>query len=244
MMHASLYDFARKFDHTMLRPDAGEAAIRQTAREAIENSFMTVCVAPSWVSLAASLTSGSNVGVTAVIGFPHGNTTGGQKCIEAAQAIENGASEIDVVVNLGLLKSDTPWRAAGELSAVVALAKSLRNDTLCKVIIESGALNVDQVDTACDICADAGADFVKTSTGFYYQRTEDGSYAARGATIDAVSRIRQRVGSRLGIKASGGIGDLQKCVAMLDAGATRIGASATVQIIREYQGLLKGMRAA
>ncbi|MBN2498892.1 MAG: deoxyribose-phosphate aldolase [Deltaproteobacteria bacterium] len=204
-------------DHTLLKPDATEADIRRLCAEAREHSFASVCVNPAWVALSAQLLAGSPVKVCTVIGFPLGATTPTAKAIETRDAIANGATEIDMVINVGALKSGDDELVKRDIEAVVQAA---RGQALVKVILETALLSREEKVKACLLAKMAGADFVKTSTGF----------SSGGATVEDIALMRETVGPDMGVKASGGIRDRQTADAMVAAGATRIGASASVAI--------------
>jgi len=216
-------EIAALIDHTLLKPQATAADIRKLCQEARRYEFAAVCVNPYWVSLAAAEVAGSPVRVAAVAGFPLGATTIALKSMEAVGAIMGGALEIDMVLNIGEL-------CAGNLDAVqVDIAAVVRQahfrGALVKVILETALLTDDQKIAACTICKVAGADFVKTSTGF----------STHGATAHDVALMRRAVGPDIGVKASGGIRTLEDLEAMRAAGANRIGTSAGVQIVEAVQ---------
>src|SRR5476649_2658898 len=215
---------AGMIDHTLLKPDATRENIEELCREAAQFKFATVCVNPTWVALCTGLLAGSGVGVCSVVGFPLGATTADVKGYETRRAIFDGAREIDMVINIGALKSGdlrvvecdieaetTPCREAGVLS---------------KVIIEAALLTDEEKVTACQLSKAAGADYVKTSTGF----------ASGGATAADVALMRRVVGAEMGVKAAGGVRDLEGMKAMIAAGATRVGASAGVKIVQQSRG--------
>ncbi len=205
-------------DHTLLKPEATAEAIVKVCREALEHHFFSVCVNPYYVPLVAEQLAGSDVKVCCVVGFPLGANTAQSKAAEAAQAVADGATEIDMVINVGALKSGQKDVVAADISAVVA---ALKGKALLKVIIETCLLTDDEKVLACQLAKAAGADFVKTSTGF----------STGGATVEDIALMRQTVGPDMGVKASGGIRDYDKAVAMIEAGATRIGAGGSLQII-------------
>lgn len=210
---------AKYIDHTLLAPDATKEAIEKLCREAAEHHFASVCVNSCWVSMASSLLKDSDVHVCTVVGFPLGAMDSDAKAYEARKAIENGADEIDMVINIGFLKS-------GMLDSVLSDIMTVRKASegkILKVIIETCLLTDDEKRTACELSEKAGADFVKTSTGF----------SKGGATVHDVALMKSVVGDRLGVKASGGVRDYKAAKAMIDAGATRIGASAGIAIVRE-----------
>jgi deoxyribose-phosphate aldolase len=211
-------------DHTLLKPDATRADIEKLCREAREFHFATVCVNPAWVAIAASLLRGSGVGVCSVVGFPLGATTADVKNYETRRAIFDGATEIDMVINIGALKSGDLRTVERDIEAVVDPCRQC--GALSKVIIEAALLTDEEKITACTLSKAAGADFVKTSTGF----------ASGGATAADVALMRRIVGAEMGVKAAGGVRDLEGLKAMVAAGATRVGASAGVKIVQESKG--------
>ena len=217
-------DVARLIDHTLLTPEATEEQIRALCEEGRERHFATVCVNAYWVRLCATLLQGSGVGVTTVAGFPLGVTTTETKVFEAQQAIVNGATEIDMVLNVGALKSGDVAGAARDVAAVAAACHA--QGAMLKVILETGLLTDAEKIAACALCLAADADFVKTSTGF----------GPSGATPYDVALMRAAVGQAAGVKAAGGIRTLADARKMIEAGASRLGASAGVKIVQELQG--------
>ncbi len=215
------HDIARLIDHTALKPDTTEAKIRQLCREALEYSFASVCVNPCWVPLCAELLRASEVLVCTVIGFPLGATTTGTKVYETHEACRKGAQEVDMVLNIGALKSGLVDEACEDIRAVAEAAH--QHGSQLKVIIETCLLTDEEKVQASTIAKIAGADFVKTSTGF----------STGGATAADVALMRHVVDDDLGVKASGGVGGLQNALIMIEAGATRLGASAGVQIVEQ-----------
>jgi deoxyribose-phosphate aldolase len=215
---------ASMIDHTLLKPDATRANIEELCREAAQFKFATVCVNPTWVALAARLLAGSGVRVCSVVGFPLGATTPDVKGYETRRAIFDGAREIDMVINVGALKSGELRLVQCDLEAVTIPCREA--GALSKVIIEAALLTDDEKITACTMAKAAGADYVKTSTGF----------ASGGATAADVALMRRVVGSEMGVKAAGGVRDLEGMKAMIAAGATRVGASAGVKIVQEARG--------
>ena len=211
-------------DHTLLKPDASRTEIERLCREAAEFHFATVCVNPTWVSVAARLLSASSVGVCSVIGFPLGATTPDVKGYETRRAIFDGAREIDMVINVGALKSGDLRTVERDIEAVTSACRDA--GVLSKVIIEAAYLTTEEKVTACTLSKAAGADFVKTSTGF----------GPGGATAEDVALMRRVVGAEMGVKAAGGVRDYAGLEAMVAAGATRIGASAGVRIVQQSQG--------
>ncbi|MEZ5289196.1 MAG: deoxyribose-phosphate aldolase [Vicinamibacterales bacterium] len=215
---------AAMIDHTLLKADASASEIDQLCREAAEWRFATVCVNPTWVARAARQLRGLGVGVCSVVGFPLGATTPDVKQFEARRAIFDGAGEIDMVLNVGALRSGDVRLVADDIGDVVAACAPC--GVVSKVILETALLTDEEKVTACTLARAAGADFVKTSTGF----------GPGGATAADVALMRRVVGDAMGVKASGGVRDLQQVQAMVAAGATRIGASAGVRIVRESRG--------
>ncbi len=211
---------ARYIDHTLLKPDATPAQVEQLCREALEFHCASVCVNGLYVPLAARMLSESDVSVCAVIGFPLGAMSTAIKVCEAELAIVQGASEIDMVLPIGLLKAGETERVQADIAAVTAVCHA--HGAHLKVIIEAALLTDDEKVTACRLSQDAGADFVKTSTGF----------AKGGATVADVALMRQTVGPDMGVKAAGGIHSYQEALAMIEAGATRLGASRTRDILQ------------
>ncbi len=209
-------------DHTLLKPDATRDQIIQLCEEAKQHQFFSVCINPYWVSEAAKQLRESPVKVCTVVGFPLGATTTESKVFETRQAIQEGASEIDMVLNIGALKSGDTDKVQMDIEQVVAAASG----NTVKVILEIGLLSDEEIVQASTIAKAAGAHFVKTSTGFGFG----------GATEQAVRLMRQTVGTELGVKASGGIRDAEIVKKMIDAGANRIGASSSVAIVTGKQG--------
>ena len=208
-------------DHTLLKPDATVEQITKLCMEAREYKFASVCVNSCWVRLCAELLRGSEVAVCTVVGFPLGAMIPEAKAYEAEAAIENGATEIDMVINIGALKSKDYRMVAKDLHAVCDVVHE--HGALLKVIIEACLLTKEEKVIACLLAKNAGADYVKTSTGF----------STGGATVEDVELMRKVVGDEMGVKAAGGIRDKETAEAMLDAGADRLGASAGVQICKE-----------
>lgn len=206
-------------DHTLLKPDTTVEDIKKICEEAKEYNFFSVCINPSYVKLSKELLDGSDTKVCTVIGFPLGATTSEVKSFEAKDAINNGADEVDMVINIGALKSGDYDLVKEDIQAVVDAADG---QALVKVIIESALLTSDEIMTASKLSKEAGADFVKTSTGFN----------GGGATEEAVALMRMTVGEDLGVKASGGIRSREDALKMIEKGATRLGASSGVKIIQ------------
>lgn len=210
---------AAMIDHTLLSPEATPARVAALCDEATHLGVGAVCVSPRWVDAAAQRLRDRPIAVASVIGFPSGAHRTEVKATEAEWAVGDGAHELDMVVSLGAV-------AAGDWEMVAADIRTVRGvapvPVVLKVIVESALLDLDQLDRVCRVAVDAGADFVKTSTGFH---------PAGGATVEAVARMRQAVGPDIGVKASGGIRDAEAALAMVGAGADRIGASASAAIL-------------
>ena len=215
---------AAAIDHTLLKPEATSQDIEKVCLEALQNGFASVCVNPCWVTLVAGSLAGSPVKVCTVIGFPLGANQQETKLAEASLALSQGARELDMVQNVGALRSGEYSLVEEEIGKLAELAH--RHGAILKVILETSLLTTDQKVKSCRIAAEAKADFVKTSTGF----------PSAGATIEDITLMRWTVGSALGVKASGGIRTLESVREMLAAGANRIGASAGVQILNELDG--------
>ncbi len=213
---------AKMIDHTVLKPQTTEADVRKLCAEAAEYGFASVCVNPCWVSLCAELLQDTPVDVCTVIGFPLGANTPAVKAFEAAEAIAQGATEVDMVLNVGAMKDGNHALVLEDIAAVVKAAKG---KALVKVILETCLLTDDEKRAACRLAKQAGADYVKTSTGF----------STGGATVEDIALMRAEVGADMGVKASGGIRDYAAASAMVQAGASRIGASAGVQIVAQEQ---------
>lgn len=208
---------ASLIDHTLLKQDATKEQVLKVCREAMEYKFASVCVNPSYVPLVAKQLKGSNVKVCCVIGFPLGATTTKTKVLETEEVIDNGAQEVDMVVNVGAVKSGDWDFVRGDIESVVNAAGG---NAIVKVIIETCLLNDDEKIKACTISKQAGAHFVKTSTGF----------STGGATVEDIKLMRSTVGPQMGVKASGGVKDYDTAIAMVKAGATRLGTSSGVAI--------------
>lgn len=207
-------------DHTILKPDATSEQVIKICTEAKEYDFASVCVNPYYTSLVSRELEGTDVKTCVVIGFPLGATTKEVKAFEANQAIENGAEEVDMVINVGALKEKQYKAVSEDIEAVVSVSKGR---ALLKVIIETCLLTDDEKVKACELAKEAGAEFVKTSTGF----------STGGATKEDVALMRKTVGEDIGVKASGGIRDHKKAMEMITAGASRIGASVGVKLLSE-----------
>ncbi len=215
---------AKMIDHTLLKPDATPDQIAQLCFEARKHQFASVCVNPAWVKLCAKLLADSPVKVCTVIGFPLGATASEVKAFETTNAIDQGATEIDMVINIGALKARELELAAQDIRGVVNAAHA--RGVIVKVILETTLLTDEEKTIACMLSKEAGADFVKTSTGF----------AGGGATVHDVALMRRVVGPEIGVKASGGVRTYEDAASMIKAGATRIGASAGVKILQGPSG--------
>lgn len=210
---------AAMIDHTLLKADTEKQQIIELCAEAKEHTFASVCVNPAWVAVAAEQLAGTEVKVCTVIGFPLGASTSETKAFETTDAIAKGAGEIDMVINIGALKSGDTDLVKSDIAKVVEAAKG---KAIVKVIIETSLLTDEEKVTASKLSKEAGADFVKTSTGF----------STGGATVADVKLMRETVGPDMGVKASGGVRSLEDLNAMAEAGATRIGASSGVKIMQ------------
>lgn len=217
-------NLAGLIDHTLLKPDATEDQIAQLCYEAKKYKFASVCVNPTHVQLCAELLKGTDVKVCTVIGFPLGASSPEVKAFEAKTALKDGATEIDMVMNIGALKAGDLTLVARDIHEVVEVGH--RAGAVVKVIIETALLNEEEKITACLLAKEAGADFVKTSTGF----------SGGGATVDDINLMRRVVGPEMGVKASGGVRNFEDARNMVQAGATRIGASAGVKIVKGALG--------
>jgi deoxyribose-phosphate aldolase len=217
---ASMGDLARYIDHTLLRPDATSAEIDKLCDEALRHRFASVCINGGWVKRCAEILSGSGVAVCCVVGFPLGAMASEVKAYEARRAIEDGACEIDMVMNVGALKSRDVEFVRRDISSVAEVCHRL--GARLKVILETALLNEGEKIRGCELAQLAGADFVKTSTGF----------SKGGATAEDVALMRRVVGPTMGVKAAGGVRDEKDAQAMIRAGATRLGASASVAIVQ------------
>ncbi|WP_338368686.1 deoxyribose-phosphate aldolase [Enterococcus faecalis] len=213
----------RMIDHTILKPEATEAAVQKIIDEAKEYNFFSVCINPCWVAFASEQLADTDVAVCTVIGFPLGANTPEVKAYEAADAIKNGANEVDMVINIGALKSQQYDNVRQDIQGIVDAAKG---KALVKVIIETALLTDEEKVKACELAKEAGADFVKTSTGF----------STGGAKVADIRLMRETVGPDMGVKASGGVHNAEEALAMIEAGATRIGASTGVAIVSGATG--------
>lgn len=210
-------ELAKMIDHTLLKPEATSEGIKRLCEEAVKYNFASVCVNPGRVKEAYEIVKNSDVKVCTVIGFPLGATTTEAKVFETKDAIQNGATEVDMVINVGRLKDKDYDFVKEDIKAVVEAAKG---KALTKVIIETCLLTDEEKVIACKLSKEAGADFVKTSTGF----------STGGATGEDIKLMRETVGENMGVKASGGVRSLEDALVMIENGATRIGASASIAI--------------
>ncbi|KIL75359.1 deoxyribose-phosphate aldolase [Bacillus badius] len=216
-------DVAKIIDHTLLKPETTKDQVKKLCEEARAYEFASVCINPVWVAYASEQLQGTKVKVCTVIGFPLGATTSTVKAFETKEAIENGATEVDMVINIGALKAGDDETVLKDIQAVTA---SARGKALTKVIIETSLLTDEEKERACRLAVEAGADYVKTSTGF----------STGGATEEDIRFMRNTVGPDIGVKASGGVRSQEDALNMIKAGATRIGASSGVQIVQGLKG--------
>ncbi|MCC5894814.1 MAG: deoxyribose-phosphate aldolase [Alkalibacterium sp.] len=205
-------------DHTLLKPESTDLAIQQACLDAKKYKFKAVCIQPVWVKYTADLLKNSGVNTCTVIGFPLGANTSKVKAFEAQQAVKDGATEVDMVINIGALKSEDFSVVHDDIKAVV---EAVKGKAIVKVIIETCLLTDNEKVRACEISKRAGADFVKTSTGF----------STGGATVEDIKLMRKTVGDKMGVKASGGVRTIEDAQAMIDAGATRIGTSNGIALV-------------
>lgn len=208
----------RYLDHTVLKPESTDLDIQKACLDAKEYNFKAVCIQPMWVKYTADMLKGTDVNTCTVIGFPLGANTSDVKAYEAKQAVKDGAVEVDMVINIGAIKSEDFSLVHDDIKAVV---DAVKGKAIVKVIIETCLLTENEKVRACEISKRAGADFVKTSTGF----------STGGATVDDIKLMRETVGKEMGVKASGGVRSIEDAKAMIEAGATRIGTSNGVAIV-------------
>lgn len=216
-------NIAKMIDHTLLKADAKKEEILKLCGEAKQYGFKSVCINPGWVSVAAKALEGSDVEICTVIGFPLGANTPETKAFETRNAIDNGATEVDMVINIGALKAGDSDDVLADIQAVVNAAATASKKVIVKVILETCLLTDAEKELACQLCVKAGADFVKTSTGF----------STGGATVADIQLMRKTVGPDLGVKASGGVRSLSDVEKMMAAGANRMGASAGIAIVTD-----------
>ncbi len=215
-------NIAQMIDHTCLKATATEADIKKLCEEAISHQFKTVCVPTCYVAMSAHLLSGTSIGVTTVVGFPLGNETTAAKAFEAKEAVLNGATDVDMVINIGAVKDKKYDYVKFDIEEVVRATKSVCEKALVKVIIETCYLTPEEIEEVTEIVVEAGADFVKTSTGF----------GTGGATLENIERMKKVVGDRIEIKAAGGIGSAEIAEKLIEAGATRLGTSKSIAIVK------------
>lgn len=215
--------FSEMIDHTCLKAITQEADIEKLCEEALKYQFKTVCVPLCYVSMAAYLLKESSVGITTVVGFPLGHQTTAIKVYEAQEAVKDGATDIDMVINIGALKDNKYDYVKYEIQEIVRVVKQIEPKTIVKVIIETCYLDEEELLQVAQIIVEAGADFIKTSTGF----------GTSGATLENIECIKKNVGNQINIKASGGISDLNFAKALLKAGADRIGTSRSVEMMKQ-----------
>jgi deoxyribose-phosphate aldolase len=216
------HSIAHKIDHTLLKPEATQQQIETICKEALEHQFASVCVLPYYVPVSAQLLKDSPVKVCTVIGFPLGATLTEAKLAEAHAVLKNGARELDMVINISALKNKSWLYVQNEIT--VLAQKAHESNAILKVIIETCLLTEEEKIKACELVTNSGADFIKTSTGF----------STGGATIEDVVLLKNHVGEKVKVKASGGIRDLKAAAAMIEAGADRLGTSSGVKIVREH----------
>lgn len=221
-------ELAGMIDHTLLKPDADEQAVRRVITEAVEHHFAAVCINPRWVSLTSGLLQGTGVKVCTVVGFPLGATTTAQKVTEARQAVDEGAEEVDMVVDIADANAGAAEAVEAQIKALAEVVHA--GGAALKVILETALLSQEAKELVCRAAEAAGADFVKTSTGF----------GGGGATVEDIALMHSLVGGRLGIKASGGVRTYEDAIAVIDAGATRIGASSSLDIVGAGNGTSGG----
>jgi deoxyribose-phosphate aldolase len=214
-------ELAKRIDHTLLGPTATRAGVEELCEVAVQQDVAAACVDPCYAEAAHDALKGTTVKLCVVIGFPHGMTTTAAKAFEAREAIAAGADELDMVVNVGALREGNDQAVTDDIRGVCAVARAAPRQITVKVILETALLTNDEKETGARIAKAAGADYVKTSTGF----------GPGGATVEDVALLREAVGDEMGVKAAGGIRDYETALAMLEAGATRIGASRTIEIL-------------
>ena len=220
----TLEQIAGFIDHSVLKPESSQSEVEEACRLAAKVKTASVCIRPMDVKLASKLLAGSGVPVCTVIGFPHGTTTTAVKVAETVEAVTNGCLEVDMVLNVSQLRDGLFDRVEADIKAVVEAAKLANPECIVKVIFETALLNSDQIIKACELTESAGADFVKTSTGF----------AASGATLENIQLMKSCVGDRLRVKASGGVRTLDQVIDFVEAGASRCGSSSTEKILEDF----------
>lgn len=216
-------EFAKYIDHTLLKPESTRRDARRICEEARANGFASACILPAWVADGLEILEDSGVAVCTVVGFPHGIGPAGAKAVEAATAVSDGATEVDMVINISALKSGSDLLVFDDIQSVVDV--SLPGGAIVKVIMECAYLTDDEKRRVCKMTEEAGAQFVKTSTGF----------GPHGATVEDVRLLRASVSEELGVKAAGGIRTVADALAMIEAGATRLGTSAGVALLEAFR---------
>lgn len=228
-------ELASYIDHTNLAPQAGVSDIEKLCKEAAENNFASVCVNPSYVELSSELLKDSKVNVCTVVGFPLGATPSAVKAFEAKSCVQNGADEVDMVINIGAAIDGRFSEVGKDIATVVEASKEegkkIGKNICVKVILETCFLSDEAIESCCQCAKKAGADFVKTSTGFATPKGRDGKPLPNGATAHHVALMRKTVGKDMGVKASGGVRTLQAALEMIEAGASRIGTSSGVALV-------------
>lgn len=216
-------ELAKRIEHTILKPESSEVDIKTLCMEATTFGFRAVCIPPCWVEYARGLFTHPSTKIVSVISFPHGNLPTRLKAFEAKELLRCGADELDMVMNLGFLKSNQYQKVLSDISVVVESAKTVNKNSVIKVIVETALLSETEIKTACKLAEQGGADFVKTSTGF----------SDRGAEVKNIKIMKQSVSPHIKIKAAGGIKNLNSALAMLEAGADVIGCSSSTKIMKE-----------
>lgn len=221
-------DLAKRIEHTILKPETSELDIQKLCEEAIRFGFRAVCIPPCWTAHAKQLLKNHAIKIVSVIGFPLGHSLTNIKTLEAKALLDLGADELDMVMNIGFFKSNRHPEVISDIAAVVKTAKTYRKNSIIKVILETALLNATEIKIACGLAEKAGANFVKTSTGF----------STSGAEVKNIQIMKQSVSPHVKIKAAGGIKDLRTVMALLDAGADVLGCSSSIQIMREAASVL------
>lgn len=230
-------ELAKYIDHSLLHPTMTDDDLKDGIATAKKYQTATVCIKPYFVKKAAALLKDSGVGVCTVVGFPHGSNTTDLKVIETIEACRNGATEIDMVVNIGKVLGGDWNYVENEIAQIMDAC--LEHNAILKVIFENDFLNEAQKIKLCEICSSLHVAFVKTSTGYGFVKQEDGKFLTKGATLDDIKLMRAHCPPEVQVKAAGGIKNLKDMLAAIDAGATRIGATATVAILNEAAGITK-----
>ncbi|GAB4467016.1 MAG: deoxyribose-phosphate aldolase [Armatimonadaceae bacterium] len=216
-------EFAKYIDHTLLKPDSTRREARRICEEAGANGFAAACILPAWVADAAEILADSETAVCTVVGFPHGNAPAAAKAAEAANAVADGATEVDMVINISALKSGADLLVFDDIQQVVDMSEP--GGAIVKVILECAYLTPDEMRRVCKMTMEAGAQFVKTSTGF----------GPHGATVDDIRVLRSAVGAEFGVKAAGGIRSVADALALIEAGANRLGTSSGIALLESFR---------